>query len=228
MFLFYFSLNSFVGQQQQQQVNQQPQQQQQQQQQLQQQLQMQLQQQQQQVLNKMAAGQLNNSASPQAGFSSPLNAQANVQAKANINNNNATQATTAAVAQAAVAQAAAAAAAKNNGMFSFPANQPNVPISTVTTPGGTSMSNGPLLAPNNTMPMTPNGIIPGPKPATVQSLDSDGVNRILTKRKIQEMVSQIDSSERLEPEVEDVCIPFFINYSCVLIFFGLKDSFRDC
>lgn len=72
---------------------------------------------------------------------------------------------------------------KNNGMFSFPANQP-------TTPGG-----GPLLAPN----------IPGPKPpATAPSMDSDGVNRVLTKRKIQELVTQIDPSERLEPEVEDV------------------------
>jgi len=43
-----------------------------------------------------------------------------------------------------------------------------------------------------------------PKPASAPSLDSDGVNRVLTKRKIQELVSQIDPSERLEPEVEDV------------------------
>lgn len=158
----------------------------------------------------MAAAQLNNAA-PQAAFS-PMNAQPQVQAK--VNNNNMNQvannnpATTSAAAQAAVA--AAAAAVKNNGMFSFPANQqaPNNAVPP-TTPGGTNGPTGPLLAPNN-MPMAPNGMMLGPKPATVSSVDNDGVNRILTKRKIQELVSQIDPSERLEPEVEDVSTPPFL------------------
>ncbi|KAF9164723.1 Transcription initiation factor TFIID subunit 12 [Actinomortierella ambigua] len=36
-------------------------------------------------------------------------------------------------------------------------------------------------------------------------LDTDS-NSLLTKRKIQEMVAQIDPSERLEPEVEDILL----------------------
>ncbi|KAG0224970.1 Transcription initiation factor TFIID subunit 12 [Actinomortierella wolfii] len=36
-------------------------------------------------------------------------------------------------------------------------------------------------------------------------LDTDN-NSLLTKRKIQEMVAQIDPSERLEPEVEDILL----------------------
>ncbi|KAI8374952.1 transcription initiation factor TFIID subunit 12 [Choanephora cucurbitarum] len=44
------------------------------------------------------------------------------------------------------------------------------------------------------------------KPAAVPSIDNDGVSRVLTKRKIQELVSQIDPSERLEPEVEDILL----------------------
>jgi transcription initiation factor TFIID subunit TAF12 len=117
-----------------------------------------------------AQQQLNNNASPQTTFSSP---SPNIQGKANQAN----------AAQAAVA---AAAAVKNNGMFSFPANQ------TPTTP---------VIAPNT--------MIPGPKPVSAPSMDTDGVNRVLTKRKIQELVTQIDPSERLEPEVEDV--------SCVIL-----------
>lgn len=85
----------------------------------------------------------------------------------------------------AAAVAAAAAAAKNNGMFTFPA------------------MNG--QQPPQQQPQQPQQ----PQPVAVQkpsapSLDNDGVNRVLTKRKIQELVSQIDPAERLEPEVEDV------------------------
>lgn len=36
--------------------------------------------------------------------------------------------------------------------------------------------------------------------------DADGVPRILTKRKLQELVRQIDPQERLDPEVEDVSV----------------------
>ncbi|KAI9308108.1 transcription initiation factor TFIID subunit A-domain-containing protein [Cunninghamella echinulata] len=37
-------------------------------------------------------------------------------------------------------------------------------------------------------------------------LDTDGIPRVLAKRKIQELVSQIDPTERLEPEVEDILL----------------------
>lgn len=68
-----------------------------------------------------------------------------------------------------------------------------LPVSAVTTPGGST-----------TNVAVPTPAPAAPKPASAPSLDSDGVNRVLTKRKIQELVSQIDPSERLEPEVEDV------------------------
>lgn len=41
---------------------------------------------------------------------------------------------------------------------------------------------------------------------TADVLDADGVPRVLAKRKIQELVGQIDPAERLEPEVEDVSV----------------------
>ncbi|KAI8331493.1 transcription initiation factor TFIID subunit A-domain-containing protein [Chlamydoabsidia padenii] len=41
---------------------------------------------------------------------------------------------------------------------------------------------------------------------TADILDSDGVPRVLAKRKIQELVGQIDPAERLEPEVEDILL----------------------
>jgi transcription initiation factor TFIID subunit 12 len=88
----------------------------------------------------------------------------------------------------AAAVAAAAAAAKNNGMFTFPAMNGQQPPQQ-----------------SQQQPQQPQQ----PLPVAVQkpsapSLDNDGVNRVLTKRKIQELVSQIDPAERLEPEVEDV------------------------
>jgi hypothetical protein len=50
-----------------------------------------------------------------------------------------------------------------------------------------------------------------PSLRNVPSVDNDGVSRVLTKRKIQELVTQIDPSERLEPEVEDVRVLYSIN-----------------
>lgn len=97
------------------------------------------------------------------------------------------------------ALASAAAAAKNNNMFTFnansnnPSNLPNANNQTANTGG---------VMPNNNISMP--STVPAPKPSA-PSLDHDGVNRVLTKRKIQELVTQIDPSERLEPEVEDVC-----------------------
>ena len=138
-----------------------------------------------------AAQQLSN-ASPQGGFPSPMTQSPNVKGNVSV--------PTTVAAQAAVA--AAAAAVKNNSMFTFPTNAQTptsnvatatpLPASAVTTPGG-STTNVPVPTPAS-----------APKPASAPSLDSDGVNRVLTKRKIQELVSQIDPSERLEPEVEDV------------------------
>ncbi|CEP13702.1 hypothetical protein [Parasitella parasitica] len=156
------------------------------------------QQQQQQAMNKLGLGaQQLNSGSPQGGFPSPMTASPNVKGNVPV--------PTTAAAQAAVAAAAAAAAVKNNGIFTFPTNNTQVPTSniaaatplaasTVTTPGGSATS-VPVPTP-----------APAPKPASAPSLDNDGVHRVLTKRKIQELVSQIDPSERLEPEVEDILL----------------------
>ncbi|KAG0174663.1 Transcription initiation factor TFIID subunit 12 [Apophysomyces sp. BC1034] len=44
------------------------------------------------------------------------------------------------------------------------------------------------------------------KPVSMSSLDMDGNVRVLAKRKIQELVGQIDPNERLEPEVEDILL----------------------
>ncbi|OBZ89795.1 Transcription initiation factor TFIID subunit 12 [Choanephora cucurbitarum] len=83
---------------------------------------------------------------------------------------------------------------------------------TTTTTNNAPMNNNAI----NTGTATTSGIQPTPtagaqiatplKPAAVPSIDNDGVSRVLTKRKIQELVSQIDPSERLEPEVEDILL----------------------
>ncbi|KAI8968867.1 transcription initiation factor TFIID subunit A-domain-containing protein [Mycotypha africana] len=71
-----------------------------------------------------------------------------------------------------------------------------------TTPGGSTAVAPPSSNNNNNNTLAPTPL----KPASAPSLDSDGVHRVLTKRKIQELVSQIDPAERLEPEVEDILL----------------------
>lgn len=43
-----------------------------------------------------------------------------------------------------------------------------------------------------------------PVPTAPPMIDADGVPRVLAKRKLQDLVGQIDPQERLDPEVEDV------------------------
>ncbi|KAI8062335.1 transcription initiation factor TFIID subunit A-domain-containing protein [Gilbertella persicaria] len=66
----------------------------------------------------------------------------------------------------------------------------------------------PQQQPQQQQPSTPTSSTPAAlkTATTAPSMDYDGVNRVLTKRKIQELVSQIDPSERLEPEVEDILL----------------------
>ncbi|KAE9465547.1 hypothetical protein C3L33_02528, partial [Rhododendron williamsianum] len=52
------------------------------------------------------------------------------------------------------------------------------------------------VQPNPVQPVAPN--------RTVSAESGESCNRILTKRSIQELVTQIDPSERLDPEVEDI------------------------
>lgn len=75
---------------------------------------------------------------------------------------------------------------KNSGMYTFPSNPTND------------------TAPSNIAPLGDMQQQQVPTLRSATAVDSDGISRVLTKRKIQELVAQIDPSERLEPEVEDV------------------------
>ena len=74
--------------------------------------------------------------------------------------------------------------------------------------------------------------------STNRGLETTSANRIISKRKIQELVESIDPSERLETEVEDVC--HFLNFypfpsysrvlssDQILIFLHCSDSSSCC
>ncbi|KAI7832033.1 transcription initiation factor TFIID subunit 12-like protein [Kickxella alabastrina] len=64
----------------------------------------------------------------------------------------------------------------------------------------------PVTNPNSTHVALSSALAHVATQSTRQSgpVDLDGGSRILSKRKIQELVSEIDPTERLEPEVEDI------------------------
>ncbi|CAG8756633.1 3472_t:CDS:2, partial [Acaulospora morrowiae] len=70
-------------------------------------------------------------------------------------------------------------------------------------------------------------------PASLSLLElDDGDRQLLSKRKIQQLVDQIDPKERLEPEVEDVCIQIHGTQNCsserlqcTLILLEIADEF---
>jgi transcription initiation factor TFIID subunit 12 len=100
--------------------------------------------------------------------------------------------------------------------------------STGSTSGGGSGTTGiistnppPQPPPSSNQPSTPglgirsqsNSSITSHTPVTATSTDAASANMasILPKRKLQELTSQVDPTERLDPEVEDVCT-FYILY----------------
>ncbi|KAJ2797956.1 Transcription initiation factor TFIID subunit 12 [Coemansia guatemalensis] len=72
--------------------------------------------------------------------------------------------------------------------------------------GGGTASPTPHTNPNTTHVALSSALAHVATQSTRQSgpVDLDSSNRILSKRKIQELVSEIDPTERLEPEVEDI------------------------
>ncbi|KAJ2081914.1 Transcription initiation factor TFIID subunit 12 [Coemansia sp. RSA 988] len=77
---------------------------------------------------------------------------------------------------------------------------------TASTGGGGTASPNPHTNPNTTHVALSSALAHVATQSTRQSgpVDLDSSNRILSKRKIQELVSEIDPTERLEPEVEDI------------------------
>ena len=96
-------------------------------------------------------------------------------------------------------------------------SSPRQPISTPLASLAPSKQSTPVATPTKGMFTFPTMSGPPPsansamtqKPTVPITPDLESGSRILGKRKIQELVGQIDPSERLEPEVEDVNVLFF-------------------
>ncbi|KAL0077923.1 transcription initiation factor TFIID subunit A-domain-containing protein [Phycomyces blakesleeanus] len=105
----------------------------------------------------------------------------------------------------------------NKGMFTFPATVTSGSVtSTVPTTAnntgtnnpsgvGNSGSGGSNVGSTSSTPFTSTTATMAQKSSTA-TLDMDSGTRVLAKRKIQELVGQIDPDERLEPEVEDILL----------------------
>ncbi|KAI7848580.1 transcription initiation factor TFIID subunit 12 [Circinella umbellata] len=93
-------------------------------------------------------------------------------------------------------------------------SSPRQPISTPLASLAPSKQNTPVATPTKGMFTFPTMSGPPPsansamtqKPTVPITPDLESGSRILGKRKIQELVGQIDPSERLEPEVEDILL----------------------
>ena len=96
-------------------------------------------------------------------------------------------------------------------------SSPRQPISTPLASLAPSKQNTPVATPTKGMFTFPTMSGPPPsansamtqKPTVPITPDLESGSRILGKRKIQELVGQIDPSERLEPEVEDVTVLYY-------------------
>ncbi|KAI9022783.1 transcription initiation factor TFIID subunit A-domain-containing protein [Phycomyces nitens] len=97
------------------------------------------------------------------------------------------------------------------GMFTFPAvvtsgsGTANIPATGAANLSGGAGSGGSNVGSVSSTPFTPTTATMAQKSSTA-TLDMDSGTRVLAKRKIQELVGQIDPDERLEPEVEDILL----------------------
>ncbi|ORX59411.1 hypothetical protein DM01DRAFT_1300696 [Hesseltinella vesiculosa] len=166
-----------------------------------------------------ANGSPNVTGSPSNTNTSAMNFAASQPPMTNVTN-------LAAVAAAAAAQAANQSstgspagmvpAAANVGSFNITstptsAPMPNVNASTGMGPAPTTSASSSSTslnpAPSNTKQKKAQAAQAAAQANSNQDLlDADGVPRVLAKRKIQELVGQIDPTERLEPEVEDILL----------------------